>query len=200
MIKALFFDIGNVLLAFDYSRAAKRLLPHIHQDSHEIMRAILTLRDDLECGRMLRLEFVRHVRRITAFPGGDAELEEIYSDIFEPIPATWQLVEKLSSYLPIYLLSNTSEIHLEFIRKKFKIFHYFPSGIFSHEVGCMKPDPRIYEAAIALAGCEPHEIAFLDDMEPNVTAARAAGIHTHHYSSKQHDRLIEFLNDLGILD
>ncbi len=198
MIKAVFFDIGNVLLAFDYSRAARRLLPHARRDADEMMREVLALRDDLECGRMKRTEFLHHIRRITNFPGSDAELEEIYSDIFDPIPATWALTEKLSTRLPLHLLSNTSEIHLNFIRRKFDVFRHFPTGIFSHEAGCMKPDPRIYQAAIELAGLPPQEIAFIDDMETNVAAARRAGIHTHHYVASQHDRLLDFLADLGI--
>lgn len=198
MIEAIFFDIGNVLLAFDYSRAARRLLPHTDKEAHVLMGELLALRDEFECGRMMRGEFVRHARRITGFPGGDAELEEIYSDIFDPIPATWSLVERLAPRYPLFLLSNTSEIHLEFIRRKFPVFHHFSAGVFSHESGCMKPDPRIYKDAIQLASAPPDRLVFLDDMAANVAAASAAGFHTHQYDAGRHDESETFLRRLGV--
>src|SRR5260370_26282878 len=47
--------------------------------------------------------------------------------------------------------------------------------IYSHEAGIRKPDPRIYELACARLGIRPSEMIFLDDVEPNVAAARDLG-------------------------
>jgi HAD superfamily hydrolase (TIGR01509 family) len=47
--------------------------------------------------------------------------------------------------------------------------------VYSHEVGLLKPDPRIFALAAERLGVQPHEIVFLDDVPGHVEAARAVG-------------------------
>jgi HAD superfamily hydrolase (TIGR01509 family) len=49
--------------------------------------------------------------------------------------------------------------------------------IYSHEAGISKPDPRIYRLARDRLGVRPEEMVFLDDVAPNVAAARDLGAH-----------------------
>jgi putative hydrolase of the HAD superfamily len=68
--------------------------------------------------------------------------------------------------------------------------------VYSHEVGLAKPDPRIYALAAERLGVLPHEIVFLDDVEVNVEAARAADWHavvhvTTPASIREVERIIE---------
>ncbi|MEV7415910.1 HAD-IA family hydrolase [Streptomyces sp. NPDC089919] len=53
----------------------------------------------------------------------------------------------------------------------------------SADVGCAKPDPRIYEIAADRAGVPAHRCLFVDDREENVTAAARLGMTAHHYTS-----------------
>jgi putative hydrolase of the HAD superfamily len=53
---------------------------------------------------------------------------------------------------------------------------HFDDTILSHEVGAMKPEPKIYEAAIEAARCRPEECFFTDDMPAFVEGARQHGI------------------------
>jgi epoxide hydrolase-like predicted phosphatase len=53
--------------------------------------------------------------------------------------------------------------------------------VYSHESGMSKPDPRIYALACARLDVRPQETVFLDDVEPNVAAARDAGMHAIRY-------------------
>jgi FMN phosphatase YigB (HAD superfamily) len=55
--------------------------------------------------------------------------------------------------------------------------------VYSHEVGLAKPDPRIYALTTQRLGVRPDEVLFLDDDEPRVAGARAAGWHTVHHVS-----------------
>jgi HAD superfamily hydrolase (TIGR01509 family) len=48
--------------------------------------------------------------------------------------------------------------------------------VLSFEAEAMKPDRRIYDAAIQRAGVPADRIFFVDDREENVAGARAAGI------------------------
>jgi putative hydrolase of the HAD superfamily len=48
--------------------------------------------------------------------------------------------------------------------------------VLSYEVKAMKPDPRIYAAAVEAARCAPQECFFTDDIPEYVEGARRAGI------------------------
>jgi putative hydrolase of the HAD superfamily len=49
--------------------------------------------------------------------------------------------------------------------------------VYSHEVGLLKPDPRIFALTAQRLGVLPHEVVFLDDVPGHVEAARTAGWH-----------------------
>lgn len=49
--------------------------------------------------------------------------------------------------------------------------------VYSHEVGLMKPDARVFDLTAERLAVRPDEVLFLDDVEENVAAARAAGWH-----------------------
>jgi FMN phosphatase YigB (HAD superfamily) len=49
----------------------------------------------------------------------------------------------------------------------------------------MKPDERIFAAAVANAQCEPGECFFTDDIELYIEAARRHGIDAEQFSSEE---------------
>ncbi|MGH2501146.1 MAG: HAD-IA family hydrolase [Ktedonobacterales bacterium] len=49
--------------------------------------------------------------------------------------------------------------------------------VYSHEVGFLKPDPRIYAITCERLGVQPEDMIFLDNVPGNVAAARDYGIH-----------------------
>ncbi|WP_053712750.1 HAD family hydrolase [Streptomyces sp. XY413] len=51
--------------------------------------------------------------------------------------------------------------------------------VYSHETGLEKPDPRAFEAACGSLDVRPESCLFIDDVEVNVEAARAAGMQAH---------------------
>lgn len=53
--------------------------------------------------------------------------------------------------------------------------------VYSHEVGLAKPDPAVYALTAERLGVRSPEIAFLDDVEDHVHAARRAGWHAVHH-------------------
>jgi putative hydrolase of the HAD superfamily len=48
--------------------------------------------------------------------------------------------------------------------------------VYSHEVGVMKPDGRIYRITCERLGARPEETVLLDDVQQNVDGARATGM------------------------
>ncbi|MDR2186206.1 MAG: HAD family phosphatase [Treponema sp.] len=92
-------------------------------------------------------------------------------------PATVKLMEDLKAAgLKLGILSNMPREFLALARKQFPVFKIPDAGIFSCEVGAIKPEDGIYEALFAALGCSPYEIVFVDDLRPNVEAARILGM------------------------
>jgi putative hydrolase of the HAD superfamily len=54
----------------------------------------------------------------------------------------------------------------------------FDHVIESSKVGLRKPEPEFYELACKVAGVEPHDVVFLDDLGINLKPAKAMGMTT----------------------
>jgi putative hydrolase of the HAD superfamily len=77
------------------------------------------------------------------------------------------------------ILSNMPPEKLSFMRAtgRFDWIEEFPVAIFSCDCALVKPEPAIYQLCLERLGARPQECVFLDDMNANVEAARALGIH-----------------------
>jgi putative hydrolase of the HAD superfamily len=121
-----------------------------------------------------------------------------WEEIFEPNAPMIEIVDKLAGNLPIYLLSNTNDIHLEYMRRTYPFFAKFSGGVYSHEAKASKPGKAIYETVCRQCGLEPATTFFIDDLLPNIETARALGFQTHHYHHERHDALLAQLRGAGV--
>jgi putative hydrolase of the HAD superfamily len=71
------------------------------------------------------------------------------------------------------------------------VFRFFQKGIYSYEVGYLKPDPAIFEVTARVLNVIPAATLFIDDMAENIAAAEAAGFCCVHYSHTEHDKAME---------
>lgn len=172
------FDLGKVLVDFDYSIAARKIAAHSDLPPAQIETLIgqSPLIIDYESGRLKRSEFFKKIRQVTGFQGTMDEFGAFFADIFTPIPPMIELHAKLHRHgIPTYVLSNTNDLAIEHIRRNFPFFRDFDGYIFSCEIGIMKPDATIYEALEKLAGRRGKEIVYLDDRLENVHAGAVRG-------------------------
>jgi putative hydrolase of the HAD superfamily len=197
MLKAIVFDIGNVLLSFDFEKTFRRVAPLCGVAASEIAPRLSQLKGPLESGQISSSLFLEKVVQELQYRGEMADLRQAWQEIFEPIEQTHDLVRRLHGRVPLYLLSNTSDLHTEYFIPRYSVFEHFEDGVFSHEVGFSKPDPAIYHAAIGKFAIEPHATLFVDDLPENIAAAAALGFQTHHYSSQQHEDLERTLEAAG---
>ncbi|HUA87209.1 MAG TPA: HAD family phosphatase [Bryobacteraceae bacterium] len=63
------------------------------------------------------------------------------------------------------------------------LLKHFDHVTFSCELGCTKPDRRIYEHAIAGLDVAPQQALFIDDRPENVKGARETGLHAELYTT-----------------
>jgi FMN phosphatase YigB (HAD superfamily) len=172
------FDLGKVLLDFDYSIAIPRIAAHGTLPLAGIKTFFFHshLLVDYESGRLTRLEFFEQARQATGFRGTIEEFGGFFADIFTAIPPMIELHAGLRRRgIPTYIFSNTNDLAIEHVRRNFPFFHNFDGYIFSYEVKAMKPDAKMYEALEKLVQRRGAEILYLDDRPENVVAGAERG-------------------------
>jgi epoxide hydrolase-like predicted phosphatase len=85
-----------------------------------------------------------------------------------------------SAGIPIGILTNNVLEFREWWWPLMDFASVFDTIVDSHEVGMRKPNPAIYELTMSRLGATPTRTAFLDDLEANVHAANALGMHGVH--------------------
>ncbi len=189
MSRAFLFDIGNVILRFDFRPAANRLAGQSDMTSDQVLHRLADFKSALESGAISDADFITQSINSIGFRGTRDEFAEIWSDIFTENTPMISLVEQLAEKHPLYLFSNTSGLHKDWFMKRFEVFARFKGGIFSHEVLCMKPDPAFYEQAVSQFGLDPAITFYIDDLPENISAGEQSGFVCHHYAPEQHAAL-----------
>ena len=180
------FDLGKVLVDFDYGIAARKLAERSAAPANEIRLLIdqSPLLFRYESAGMTTQQFFEEVRQRIRFTGTFDEFAAAFADIFTEIPEMTRLHEEVRARgLPTLVLSNTNEIAIAHVRQNFPFFAHFTNYVFSFEHGVLKPEPRIYEIAEQQSGCREGEILFLDDKPENVEGGARRGWRTICHSS-----------------
>jgi putative hydrolase of the HAD superfamily len=198
MIRSFVFDIGNVLLPFDFGLVSKRLEKYCSTPYSDVSHRIDPLKASYEEGRIVKAEFVNQVAALLGFRGTEADLVAAWEDIFEDNEPMNRLVRALHGRYPLYLLSNTSDLHVDFILKRYPIFQCFSDAVYSYRAGCSKPGRAIFEVAACQFEIAPGETVFIDDLPANVEAALECGYQAIQYDFRNHSALLERLAKLGI--
>ena len=172
------FDLGKVLVDFDYTRAGQRIAAKSKTPPEDVRKFIdhspLLVR--YESGQMTTAQFYAEVAAGIHFDGTQAEFAEFFADIFIPIPGMVELhAEVRRKGIPTFILSNTNELAVGHIRRNFPFFVNFDGYVLSYQVGAIKPLEKIYEAAEQLTGKSGAELLFIDDLKANIATAAARG-------------------------
>lgn len=178
MVKAVVFDLGKVLLDFDYSIAARRIAAASKVPPERIRDFIdhSPLLFRLERGQLTTEQFYNEVCAATGFGGSATQFNEFFGDIFIPIEPMVELQTALrSGGLPTYVFSNTNDLAISHIRRNFPFYGNFDGYILSYEHGAMKPDAALYEVVERVSGRRNSEILYLDDRPENIAAGAARG-------------------------
>ena len=186
MTKAIIFDIGNVLVAFDFQRAYARLEPICRYSIDDVRSRLRAsgIVPRLETGRLEPVQFVEQFCGLLDLNLNLQQFQEIWSSIFLPEPIMpAPLLAALKARYPMIVLSNTNALHFEILRRDYDFLRHFDHQVLSHEVGAVKPSPEIYREAVRLAGCRAEECFFTDDIPEFVEGARREGIDAVRFES-----------------
>jgi FMN phosphatase YigB (HAD superfamily) len=171
-------DFGGVICRFDYRIFCERLAPRVGRTAEEIYAQVFgdSLQQQFERGRLSAL---RYHRRVMDRLGGSVPYDEffrLYGDIFSEIPATCALLERLHPRYPLYLLSDTNEIHFGYVLQTVGVLRHFREFVVSYQLGLLKPDPGMYREVLRRSGLPAAACVFIDDRAGNVEGAVQAGM------------------------
>jgi len=176
--KAVVFDLGKVLVDFDYGIVARRIAARGKMTVGEIAQYIKQspLFVQYESGRMTTEQFYDEIRGVTGFRGDLAEFSNCFADIFVAIEPMVRLQAALRRKgLAAYVFSNTNELAAGHIRRTFPFYANFDGYILSYEHGAMKPDAKLYEVVERESGRRKADLLYLDDRPENIAAGAARG-------------------------
>src|SRR5258707_7350702 len=149
-ISAVCFDLGKVLLQFDWQLMLNRIAEKSPLPPEEITRL---LKEDpripaYEIGAVTSGKFFSHLKKRLRYEGTAKELRACFSEIFTPLTEHIALAALLAPHYPLALISNTNEAHIIHAEATYSFFSLFPVRIYSHQVKAMKPDLAIYLDAL----------------------------------------------------
>ena len=194
------FDLGKVLLDFDYSIAAQGLARQSSAPPQQIKTFIdhSPLLVQYEKGRITRQAFFEAIREMSGYGGSLEEFLALFADVFTPIEPMIELHERLrAGGIPTYIFSNTNDIAISHVRSSYPFYSRFNGYVLSYEHGYMKPEPELYEAVEKATGRTTASIWYLDDRPENVAAGAARGWNAVLHSEPQVS--IKTLRDAGLL-
>jgi FMN phosphatase YigB (HAD superfamily) len=179
VIKTVLFDLGNVIIPFDFKPAYARLANHCGCKPEEVPSRIRAtgLVPPFEKGEISAERFVNEFSAALNLNITYQDFCDWWSSVFLQEPLVPEaLLEDLASKYRLIALSNTNPIHFKMLQGAYPLLRHFHDFVLSYEVGSAKPEAKIYKEAIARAQCSAEECFFTDDMQVNVEAARRHGM------------------------
>lgn len=196
------FDLGNVLINYDHRltcRKLSKLTKHKHP-SEEIYNFLFKengLGRSYDEGKITSEEFFKTICGHFGLNIDFKKFSPIWNEIFKENKAISRLVGQLKEKYKVYLISNTNEMHFNYLRGKFAVLKIFDKIFPSYEVGIRKPKPGIFELALKTSGVAAQKTIFIDDIKEHVEAAGRVGIKAILFTNVE--ELKKELGNLGIL-
>ena len=183
MIKAVFFDLGGVIVRTEFQAPREHLAERLGMEYEDLVKLVFDSPSSLKAshGEISDKEHWAEVTKRLRRPA--AETETIREEFFAGDVVDREILEFLRSLRPDYfvgLISNAWPDLRDYIARQ-KFDDAFDQMVISGEVGVMKPEPRIYQIALEQAGVNPDEAVFVDDFFENVEGCRAVGMHGIHF-------------------
>lgn len=197
MIKAVIFDLGNVLLNYDACKAAERFSKTCKVPLIKVWIHFFTSPAEKAYtrGEISSYEFYRHAKQSLKFPVDYKTFRRYWNDIFWENDGMDEVLRRLKKHYPLYLISNTNQMHFDHVKKKFRILRHFKKTFPSHEMRARKPDSEIYLKVLGKIRLKPGETVFVDDVPKFVDGARKVGMHAVRFRNRE-----QLIGDLRRLD
>jgi len=186
-VKAVVFDVGNVLYGWDPDSFLVRQIADDEARLRFVEDAdVYGWHETLDGGRPYAEAAAEFTEKFPEY----AQVIAAWSDHFGetitgPVPGTHEIVAELDAAgVPLFAITNFSaDFWPPFHAKEQAFFSRFRDIVVSGQVKLLKPDPAIYYLALDRFHLRPADALFVDDREINVEGALAVGMQAHLFTN-----------------
>lgn len=184
------FDFGAVMVNWRPHDVVRKHFPqivHSAESAAHLAHSFFAHPDwqDFDAGRLSAQEISRLSAKRLSLELDDVQaMVDAIEDHITPIESSVQLLHSLHSERSakghkLYFLSNMPVPYARGLERH-AFMRCFDGGIFSGDVGLIKPQPEIFHKLEAMYGLQGQPILFIDDHLANITAAGKLGWQTLH--------------------
>jgi putative hydrolase of the HAD superfamily len=189
-VKALLFDLGGVIVDLDYKKTANAFENIGLQNAEKAYSQFnqTDLFNLFETGHISSEEFLAEIQNEITNQVNLSEITKAWNSMIIGFQhSKLEKIKKLSEQVPCYLLSNTNEIHLNYIEHLlqemgFKHFlNIFESCYFSHQIGKRKPHKETFEWVLNQMNYDAQDVLFIEDSPQHIEGAKSAKLNTFYF-------------------
>ena len=177
MIKNIIFDLGNVLINYDFELFFEKLG---YQRGERSLQEAHTEIFAFECGKMTIDDFLTALQKVYTSDLDADEFTEAWCDVFWANEELLDIIPGLANDYRLMILSNNDELHFPYIWEKYPALRIFPAQdiMITSRLGYIKPDIKVYQEAVLQHDFHWHESIFIDDVKVNTEIAASLGAAT----------------------
>ncbi len=190
MIKTIIFDFGDVFINLDKPAPIREFSKLGDIEGISEMQEVNNL---YEIGRITTPEFIESYQKLLPKASKDQLIDAWNAMLLDFPEYRLDFIQNLaaSQNYKLILLSNTNELHIDWIKKHITFYEMFKSCFdafyLSHEIHLRKPDTNIFEFVLKEHQIQAYETFFVDDTKENTDAAARLGIHIWNNNPKTED-------------
>ena len=177
-IRAVFFDLGGVILRTEFESPRQHLAERLNIEYQDLVRLVFESETSRLAflGELTAEDHWAAVLKRLGRPSSELRLirDEFFAgDVLDRSLLTF--IRTLRPTLKTGIISNAwDDLRPYLVKENFT--DAFDTIVISAEVGRTKPDPEIYRLALEQAQVQPHEALFVDDFPTNIEGCEKVGI------------------------
>lgn len=187
MVKAVVFDIGNVLISWNPLGVYDRLIGAPRRRAFFEQVPVFDYNKELDRGESLDAVVQAMISDYPQWADECRMWRDHWADMVEPeIPHSVRLLRALRTRgIPVFALSNFGRDTFDIAAQRYPFLLEFDHAYISGRMGLIKPDDDIYAALETDSGLQGADLLFADDLADNIATARDRGWHTHLFETPQ---------------
>ena len=185
-MKAVIFDLGNVLIDYDSEATLAAITAVSRQPKPVPPEFVHQLGIGQINGRQFHQYLVAHNTTTSDYDIFAAAACQHMQRNEAALAFALNLAKR--PFLRVGVISNTNQIHADWLHQHVPELSRFHDVILSNEVGLLKPDPAIYQLSLERLGVGAETAVFIDDLAENTAAAEATGMAAIHHQTWTHTK------------
>ncbi len=203
-IENIILDLGGVIINLNQELTQKAFQQLFSSNYNEVFAQakLENIFEKYETGECSTSEFIGFFKNYKQ-ELSTHELQTAWNSMLSDIPLQRiELIKRLVKQYNVYLLSNTNEIHYNFIENYYQ--HEFADGTFqslfkkaylSYNIGLRKPSVEIFEFVLNDDKLNPEKTLFIDDSLEHINSALKLGIKAQYLNLDKHETLTNIFNE-----